>query len=212
MTSLAQTTFAAAFEIAPIWLVGGLADYLGGYAPITLLTEMMDIPGIENGEFFAHYKPLPGSSLAKWKVAEYPFANFATAANAVVQEPLDISMLMVCPAQTGGGLIIKQAILTALQFGIQKHITTGGTFTVLTPAFAYANCLLTNIRDITPPADKQVQYMYQWDFTQPLITSSQAQSVLGTLMNKVSNGLPTTATWTQSPSATVPTNIDFFAD
>ena len=196
MTSLAQTTFSAAFEIAPIWLVGGLADYLGGYAPVTLLTEMMDIPGIENGEFFAHYKPLPGGSLAKWKVAEYPFANFATAANAVVQEPLDVSMLMVCPAQTGGGLIIKQAILTALQFGIQKHITTGGTFTVLTPAFTYANCLLTGIRDITPPGDKQVQYMYQWDFTQPLITSSQAQSILGTLMNKVSNGLPTTAAWT----------------
>jgi len=212
MTSLAQTTFSAAFEIAPIWLVGGLADYLGGYAPVTLLTEMMDIPGIENGEFFAHYKPLPGGTLAKWKIAEYPFANFATAANAVVQEPLDISMLMVCPAQTGGGLIIKQAILTALQFGIQKHITTGGTFTVLTPAFTYANCLLTGIRDITPPGDKQVQYMYQWDFTQPLITSSQSQSILGTLMNKVSNGLPTTATWTQTPSAQIPNNLNFYAD
>jgi len=207
MTSLAQTTFSAAFEIAPIWLVGGLADYLGGYAPVTLLTEMMDIPGIENGEFFAHYKPLPGGSLAKWKIAEYPFANFATAANAVVQEPLDISMLMVCPAQTGGGLIIKQAILTALQFGIQQHISTGGTFTVLTPAFTYANCLLTGIRDISPPGDKQVQYMYQWDFTQPLITSSQSQSVLGTLMNKVSNGLPTTATWTQAPTAQIPNNL-----
>jgi len=212
MTSLAQTTFSAAFEIAPIWLVGGLADYLGGYAPITLLTEMMDIPGIENGEFFAHYKPLPGGTLAKWKVAEYPFASFATAANAVVQEPLDLSMLMVCPAQTGGGLTIKLAILTALQFGIQKHITTGGTFTVLTPAFVYANCLLTGIRDITPPGDKQVQYMYQWDFTQPLITASQSQSVLGTLMNKVSNGLQTTASWTQVPTAEIPTNINFYAD
>ena len=211
MASFGQTAFSAAFEIAPIWLVGGLADYLGGYAPVTLLTEMMDIPGIENGEFFAHYKPLPGGTLAKWQVAEYPFANFATAANAVIQQPLDISMLMVCPAQTGGGLIIKQAILTALQFGIQKHISTGGTFTVLTPAFAYANCLLTSIRDITPPADKQVQYMYQWDFTQPLITSSQSHSILGTLMNKVSNGLPTTATWTQS-AAQVPTDINYFAD
>ena len=212
MASFGQTAFSAAFEIAPIWLVGGLADYLGGYAPVTLLTEMMDIPGIENGEFFAHYKPLPGGTLAKWQVAEYPFANFATAANAVVQQPLDISMLMVCPAQTGGGLIIKQAILTALQFGIQKHISTGGTFTVLTPAFAYANCLLTSIRDITPPADKQVQYMYQWDFTQPLITSSQAQAILGSLMDKVSNGLPSTATWTQTPTAQIPTDINYYAD
>jgi len=204
MTSLAQTTFSAAFEIAPIWLQGGLANYVGGYAPITLLTEMMDIPGIENGEFFAHYKPLPGGTLAKWKIAEYPFANFATAANAVVQEPLNISLLMVCPSQTGGGYIIKQAILTALQFGIQQHITTGGTFTVLTPAFAYANCLLTGITDITPPGDKQVQYMFQWDFSQPLITSSQTHSVLGILMGKIENGLPTTASWTQPATPSLP--------
>ena len=211
MSSFGQTAFSAAFEIAPIWLVGGLADYIGGYAPVTLLTEILDIPGIENGEFFAHYKPLPGGTLTKWQVAEYPFANFATAANAVVQQPLDISMLMVCPAQTRGGLILKTAILTALQFGIEKHISTGGTFTVLTPGLIYPNCLLTSIRDISPPSDKQVQYMFQWDFVKPLITASQSQSVLGTLMNKVSNGLPTTASWTQ-PTAQVPTDINYFAD
>ena len=209
MTSLAKSVFTAAYEIAPIWLVGGLADYVGGYVPITLLTEIIDYPGLTNKEFFAHFKPLPGGTLAKWQVAEYPFANFATAANAVVQQPLEISMLMVCPAQTNGGYLFKQAILTAVQFAIQKHITTGGTFTVITPAFTYANCLLTGIRDITPASDKQVQYMFQWDFVQPLITISQSQSVLGTLMDKVSNGLPTTASWTQSA---IPTDINYFAD
>lgn len=208
MTSLAESIFTSAFEIAPIWLVGGLADYVGGYVPITLLTEIVDLPGLSSKEFFAHYKPLPGGTLAKWQVAEYPFANFATAANAVVQKPLEISMLMVCPAQTGGGYLFKTAILTALQFAIQKHITTGGTFTVITPAFTYANCLLTGIRDITPVGDKQVQYMFQWDFVQPLITTSQSQSVLGGLMNKVSNGLQTTATWTQTPNV----DINSFAD
>jgi len=196
MASFGQTAFSAVYEIAPIWLQGGLANLLGGYAPVTLLTEMFDIPGIENGEFFAHFKPLPGGSLAKWDVATYPFANFATAANAVVQQPLDVSMLMVCPAQTHGGYTLKQAILTALQLGIQTHISTGGTFTVITPAYTYFNCLLTSLRDITPASDKQVQYMYQWDFVQPLITQSAAESIQGTLMNAVSNGLPTTTNWT----------------
>jgi hypothetical protein len=68
--------------------------------------------------------------------------------------------------------------------------------------------LLTGIRDITPVGDKQVQYMFQWDFVQPLITTSQSQSVLGGLMNKVSNGLQTTATWTQTPNV----DINSFAD
>jgi hypothetical protein len=114
MTSLAESIFTSAFEIAPIWLVGGLADYVGGYVPITLLTEIVDLPGLSSKEFFAHYKPLPGGTLAKWQVAEYPFANFATAANAVVQKPLEISMLMVCPAQTGGGYLFKTAIFNGI--------------------------------------------------------------------------------------------------
>ena len=196
MASTGQTLFSGVYEIAPIWLQGGLAQAIGGYAPITIITEIVDIPGIQNKEFFAHYKPLPGGTLADWQIAEYPFANFATAANAVVQQPLKISMLMVCPAQTNGGLIYKQAILTALQFAIQTHISLGGTFTVITPAYTYFNCLLTGIRDISPASDKQVQFMFQWDFAQPLITASAAQSLQGTLMNAVSNGLPTTANWT----------------
>ncbi len=196
MISTGQTLFSAVYEIAPIWLQGGLAQTVGGYAPITLITEIVDIPGAQNKEFFAHYKPLPGGTLADWQIAEYPFANFATAANAVVQQPLKISMLMVCPAQTQGGLVYKQAILTALQTAIETHISLGGTFTVITPAYTYFNCLLTNIRDISPASDKQVQFMFQWDFAQPLITAAAAQSVQNTLMNAVTNGLQTTANWT----------------
>jgi hypothetical protein len=112
------------------------------------------------------------------------------AANAVVQNPLKISMLMVCPAQTDGGYILKQAQLTLLQTVIQNHIQAAGTFTVITPAYTYTNCLLTSLRDVTNPSDKQVQFMYQWDFVQPLITSSGAASVLSNLMQKVTKGVP----------------------
>jgi hypothetical protein len=186
-TSVGQSAFQLAYEYSPILLTGGL---LGSFipVPITAITEALDVPGVENKEFFAHFKPLPGSTLQDWQVAEYPFANMTVAANAIVQNPLKISMLMVCPAQTDGGYILKQAQLTLLQTVIQNHIQTAGTFTVITPAYTYTNCLLTNIRDVTNPSDKQVQYMYQWDFVQPLITTSGALSVLGSLMQNISNG------------------------
>lgn len=189
--SVGQSAFQLAYEYSPILLTGGA---LGSFipVPITVVTEALDIPGIQNGEFFAHFKPLPGSTLADWQVAEYPFANMTVAANAVVQNPLRISMLMVCPAQTDGGYILKQAQLTLLQTVIQNHIQAAGTFTVITPAYTYTNCLLTSLRDITNPSDKQVQYMYQWDFVQPLITTSGAASVLGNLMQKVTSGVPVT--------------------
>lgn len=204
--SFEKNAFKLAYEISPIILVDGIAQYVGGYLPITLVTEMFDIPGIENGEFFAHFKPLSGGTLADWEIAQYPFASMQVAANAVVQQPLKISMVMVSPAQTGGGYLIKQAILTAMKSIIETHILSGGSFTVITPAYTYTNCLLTSIRDITSPNDKQVQYMFQWDFEQPLITASGAQQVLGNLMNKFENGLPTPSnlSWDSTPPNQVP--------
>lgn len=185
-TSVGQTAFQIAYEYSPIFLTGGILGAIP--VPITVITEALDVPGVLNKEFFAHFKPLPGGTLADWQVAEYPFANMTVAANAVVQNPLKISMLMVCPAQTQGGYILKQAQLTLLQTVIQNHIQAAGTFTVITPAYTYTNCLLTSLRDITNPSDKQVQYMFQWDFVQPLITTSGAASVLGNLMQKVTKG------------------------
>lgn len=206
MTSPAQTLFSAVYEDAPIILQGGLAQYVpGGLLPITLITEVFDIPGLLNKSLFAKYKPVSGGTLANWQVAEYPFASMQVAANAVVQQPLNISMMMICPAQNNGGYIFKQAILTALKIALETHVLSGGTFTVITPAFTYTNCLLTNLRDVTPPSDKQVQYLFQWDFVQPLITATGAQQVLGNLMNKFENGLPTPSnlSWNE----TAPTEV-----
>jgi len=207
MSSIGQTAFSVVYEDAPIIFQDGIAQFLGGYLPVTLITEVFDVPGIVNGELFAKYKPIPGGTLAEWQIAEYPFASLQVAANAQIQQPLKISMMMICPAQNNGGYIFKQAILTALKIAVESHILSGGSFTVITPAFTYTNCLLTAIRDITPPTDKQVQYLFQWDFVQPLITASGAQQVLSNLMSKFDGGLPATfdinSPWGQSTSTQV---------
>lgn len=212
MSDILKTAFKLTYEDSPIILQDGLAQFMpGGVLPIIFLTEMFDIPGILTGELFAHFKPLPGGTLQEWSVAEYPLANMEMAANTVVKQPLKISMLMACPAQNNGGYILKQAMLTALKIGIEAHVLAGGSFTVITPAFTYTNCLLTAIRDVSSPSDKQVQYMFQWDFVQPLITKSGAEQILGSVMSKFSNGLPISATnlgWADIPASDVANPLD----
>ena len=198
MSSIGKTVFEAAYQVSPIILQNGIAQGIGGYLPITAVTEILDLPGWTGGQFFAQYRPLPGGTLEEWQIAEYPFASFQTAANAVVQQPLKISLQMICPAQNGGGYILKQAILSALKYTLDQHILSGGSFTVITPAFTYTNCLLTSLRDISSPSEKQVQYIFQWDFTQPLITASAAQSVLGTLLENSTQQLASSTSWTNS--------------
>jgi hypothetical protein len=185
-------------EISPIILMGGIAaSSPGGVMKISDLIENgLDI-GYTYDDYFAHFKPVAGGTLANWGIAEYPFASLVMAANAVIQEANAVSMLMFCPAQTDSGrnFLARSQIITNLQNQIQTHINLGGTFTVVTPAYTYSNCLLRLIRDVSPPSDKQVQYLWQWDFYQPLITTAGAAAALGVFNNKAQLGLPTLPTW-----------------
>ena len=194
--SLAQ--FQLANEISPILLMAGIATTApGGVIKISDLIEVGGDIGYTYDDYFAHFKPGQGGTLADWGIAEYPFASLVMAANAVIQNALHISMLMYCPAQTdlNRNFPARSPILTNLQNQIQTHINQGGYFTVITPAYTYANCLLRSIRDVSPPSDKQVQFLWQWDFYQPLITTQGEQQALGNFANKAQLGLPTLPSW-----------------
>ena len=202
MLTTQEANFSYSYEVTPIVLNNGIAaNYPNNLLPIVQLTEQLSNSFSNTGKYFAEYLVMSGGTLEEWQIAEYPFASLTMAANAVIQNPLRISLIMIAPAQNNGGYPLKNSIFTALKSQIDTHILTGGTFTVLTPAYTYTNCLLTNIRDVSTSSDKQVQFLYQWDFTQPLITQQGAQQVLGNLMNKFQNGLPTPTALTWNSTA-----------
>src|SRR5271154_3476897 len=90
------------FELSPIMLTGGLAGPMGGMLPIIAYTEAINFVGgllsgtenIEMDDFFAHFQPLPGSTLINLELGTYPFANQTVAANATIKQPLHLSLLM----------------------------------------------------------------------------------------------------------------------
>lgn len=188
------------FQICPIVLTGGLASFIPGeMLPIIALTEAADfVTGILSGgspsadldQYFAHFYPLPGGRLFSAGVGKYPFANSQVAGNAVVVQPNTISMIMDCPAKGEGAYLTKLATLTALQATIAQHVSQGGLFTVMTPAFPYTNAILTGLTDVSTDAPKQAQSRFQWDFELPLLTQSAAQSAMNSFMSKLDAGLP----------------------
>lgn len=199
----------AVFQTSPIWLTNGLASTIMGGAPtwlqesvignaipLSLYTEALNtvVGGIQQAagagvlnQSFANFKPLPGSTLARYKIAEYPFYTQQIAANASIQEPLNISMLMVCPATASTSLsAIKMGVMSLLQNVVSNHVQLGGTFTVMTPSYVYTDCLLTGITDVSTEETLQTQWAYQWDFTQPLLTSA-AQGDMNSAMTQLSS-------------------------
>lgn len=174
------------YQIAPIMLSGGIVDQTqGGLVPITEYTG--GLPDTVD-QAFAIYLPLPGSTLISQSIAMYPFANQAVAANATIQQPLTLSMVMIAPVNQAGGYDAKQSTFSALQSTLQNHNSSGGMYTVATPAFQYENLLLISMTDITGEDYRQKQIQWQFDFIQPLITQQQAQQAQNGLMQRISSG------------------------
>jgi hypothetical protein len=190
--------FRLTFELSPVVLTGGVAQFMGGALPIIALTEALNFTnGLLSGgdpldldDFFAHFLPVQGSSLIDQAVAKYPFANQAVAANAVIRQPLTISMRMICPARGESGVAVKLATMMALQATLQIHNASGGTYTIATPAFFYTNCLMTGMRDTSASDSRQLQNTYQLDFEQPLLTITDAEQAQNNLISLITNGTP----------------------
>lgn len=188
------------FQLSPIILTGGIAGNIpGGMLPIISLTEGLNFTrGLLSGkisltnldEYFATFQPLPGATLISNQVGTYPFANQAVAANAIIAQPLSVSMLMTAPARGPAGYAVKLATMIALQATLASHNNSGGTYTVVTPSYIYTDCLMLDMREAQGGGTKQPQVNWQIDFTRPLLTLQEAQSVQNSLMSRITSGVP----------------------
>jgi len=200
--------FRRSYQLAPIVLVGGIANnnVNNGQMTILALTEGIETVNYPNlGDYFAHFEPLPGGTLVDFSPAEYPFASMNMAANAMLQQALKISLKMICPARTDSNNYESiQSTITRIQQQLTAHILAGGTFTVATPATIYSDCLFTTLRDISNAGDKKVQGVFQLDFVKPLITLQAADAAFANLYAKLDGGLPVPNPPTNSgPSAAI---------
>lgn len=190
--------FKLAFQVSPIILTGGVAELIpGGMLPIIAITEAINFatgllsqgttPDLDS--FFAVYEPMAGATLVDNDFGKYPFANQAVAANAVIANPLVISLMMHCPVRDSFGYASKLATMMALQATLAKHNASGGTYTIATPSFFYTNCLMAGMRDASKGESKQRQSSWQLDFVKPLLTLEQAAQAQNSLMSKITGGV-----------------------
>lgn len=193
-----------AYEKSPIFLTGGIAEGLPGKTlPLISITQAADVVGsILTGDiagnlddFFATFYPLPGSKLHNNQIGSYPFANQKTAANAIIAQPLNVSLRMNCTPRRAGAMVTRTMTATALKNALDNHNFRGGTYSVLTPSFLYQGCILTGFTDITSGESKHQQTDWQLDFVQPLIAADEAQYFENALISKITNGVRSGVLW-----------------
>lgn len=195
VSSVGSAVYQLSFELSPIIFCGGIAANIpGGVLPIVAITEAVNFPlGLLSGStslnldnFFAHFLPLPGSTLAENQIGAYPFANQGVAGNAIIAQPLTVSMLMICPTQNN--YLAALGTMMALKAAMAQHDALGGTYTVITPKAFYQNCIRVRMVDASTAESKQPQNTYQIDFLQPLLTLQAAQAAQNSLMSKLTGG------------------------
>lgn len=199
-----RDTYDLAFQVSPIILHNGIASTaLGGMLPIIGLTGQLGgfvqgvlTSGLSLSDFYARFVPIPGANAISNAVGTYPFANQQVAANAIIEQPLNVSLLMIAPVRDKGGYLTKMAIFTSLRNALQAHNNAGGTYHIATPAFVYTDCVMTAMTDVTSGDTKQQNVQWQIDFVKPLITQSDAASAVGSLIGKITAGSQiTTPAW-----------------
>jgi hypothetical protein len=199
MSTLQRTIFQLGFQISPVILTGGIASLVpGGMLPIVAITQALSFTqGLLSGSidlnldnYFAHFTPMAGASLINAQLGTYPFANQSVAANAIIAQPLAVSLSMHCPANAQGGYISKLLTMTAVQSALTAHNAAGGTYIVATPSKIYRNCILASLKDVSAGSLKQVQTQWQWDFIQPLVGADAAAQAMSLMMSKIDGGLP----------------------
>ena len=182
------------YQVNPIYLVGGIAG--AGMMAISSVLNAAGYPaGLTSGstatlgDTFGAFSVLPGGTLIDNEIAEYPFANATTAADAVITQPLHISLDMLVPSD-GSAVTLNNrlSIMTALKTTLDNHVAQGGLFNVATPSFIYFNCLLVSLVDTTgADIGGQVQIRWQWNFRQPLVTLQAAQAQQNSSLSKITN-------------------------
>lgn len=200
------------FEISPVILCDGIAQSIpGGMLPIVALTQSASfVTGLIGGainltdldKYFCHWRPVQGGTLVDYDIARYPFANQTVAANALLAQPLRISLLMDAPVNENTGAMTKLVTISALQAVLQAHANLGGTFIIATPALIYSGCILRTVKDVTSSSEPVPQRSWMWDFEQPLVTTDSADKTLNNFVKKIDSGAKQTGSaWTSTVNA-----------
>lgn len=208
----ARSAYDLAYQVSPIILTGGSISSFPGSA-LPMIAMVGQLAGFAQGflstqnfglnDFSYRFVPLSGATVLNNSVAVYPFANQHVAANAYIEEPLNISLEMIAPVKDTAGYLSKMSIFTALRDACYGHITAGGTFTVNTPAYMFQECLLTSIVDVTGGETHQQQVRWRWDFFKPLITTAQAEAAKNGLIQALGGGSQVSGSgWSDGAAAT----------
>jgi hypothetical protein len=190
--------------LEPIYSQDVQRNLLDALFPTPNTTELTGIGSTANlDDAFGAFNVIPGGALCAQTVPKYPLADMTMAANAIVRDPLTLSLIWDAPMRAPQGYIgpnawdIKLSVMSALKAMLDRHNNLGGTYSVMTPAFYYENLILISLTDNARGGNPLPQNAWRFDFERPMVVNLTDLSSVGygaqsIAMRKLTNGTPST--------------------
>jgi hypothetical protein len=199
-------TYELAYQVSPLVLTGGMAlSAPGSMMPFLAFANSAIFAGLASAsattglnnldDAFGAFQVYPGGSLVENIIGKYPFANQYVAANAIIRDPIHISLIWETPMRGIGAWAVKLATMQALKATLDSHNNAGGTYSVITPAYVYDNLVMTALFDNSRADTPLPQNAWRFDFERPLVQLQELTSALSQLMAQLTNGTPTNGSW-----------------
>lgn len=162
--------------------------------------QLLDLSAVSVNEYlldnaFGAFNVLAGGSLIQQTVAKYPFANQSYAANAILRDPLHVSLIWDTPMRGQNAWGQKLQVMQSVKARLDYHNNNGGTYIVVTPAYVYDNMVMLALTDASRGASTLPQNAWRFDFERPLITLQDLRAAQSALMSKITNGVLTDGNW-----------------
>lgn len=167
------------YELNPIILTSGIATEDG-----LKISDLL-------GKGFAYFRPLDGTQLLSYSVAEHPVYNLETAATAVMRNPLTIQFLMIVLKSKLNPTALQHDKMVNFINQLRLHSKKGGLFIIATPFYTYQNAIITEIAqaNIEEP-NFGLQNGLRLTFRKSLVDLEDAANAYNEQMNRLNNGLP----------------------
>lgn len=167
------------YELNPIVLTGGIATDDG-----LKISDLL-------GKGFAYFRPLDGTQLLSYSVAEHPVYNLETAATAVMRNPLTIQFLMIVLKSRLNPTALQHDKLINFINQLRLHSKKGGLFIIATPFYTYQNVIITEITqaNIEEP-NFGLQNGLHLTFRKSLVDLEDAANAYNEQMDRLDKGLP----------------------
>jgi hypothetical protein len=225
---MALSQWKALYQVSPITLVGGLASSVpGNMLPVLALSQpnlmplasqlqasllaqvqsqsnVANLGGTTSGNLddaFGAFNVLPGGTLCVNTVPKYPLADNTMASNAIVRDPINVSVIWDTPMRGANAWTNKLSVMEALKQTLDRHNNLGGLYIVMTPAHYYDNLILTSLTDNSRGGNSLPQNAWRFDFERPMVMNTvEGAASQNLLMSKITAGVPAPITVRQEPT------------